>query len=177
MQAATSCQRFILKDESRNNCEINVVVITIIANSSILGWKYNCAREKIHKIKYNCSIEKYDHTQSRSEKMWNALRGICFRTSCACTALIFERSVTDIESLTHKTQSRLSITRTSATNQLVSCLFSFSRISRQQVPQHGARWNGTWHHERPMEAFRRRLRNVSLWILALDKWEVEIRIQ
>ncbi|EFN69839.1 hypothetical protein EAG_11457 [Camponotus floridanus] len=48
-------------------------------------------------------------------------------------------SVTDIESLTHKTQPRLSITHTSAMNQLVSCLFSFSRISRQQVPQHGAR--------------------------------------
>lgn len=50
-------------------------------------------------------------------------------------------SVTDIESLTHKTQPRLFITRISATNQLVSRLFSFSRISRQQVPQHGARWN------------------------------------
>jgi len=50
-------------------------------------------------------------------------------------------SVTDIESLTYKTQPHLSITRISAMNQLVSCLFSFSRISRQQVPQHGARWN------------------------------------
>lgn len=63
-------------------------------------------------------------------------------------------SVTDIESLTHKTQSHLSITRTSATNQLVSRLFSFSPISRQQVLQHGAHWNES---RRPIEAFRRLL--------------------